>query len=127
MYAIVFDLEDAVLQQLYVNPTTGKLAPQSYKNAWTTIGNELAVLGFTRQQRSVYFGNANVTAVTCVLAVQDLTKKFSWFGPAVKDIRMLRIEDLNDLMPAILAVDPNVKQTATSARTAAQAAASSKP
>lgn len=127
MYAIVFDLEDAVLKQLYVNPSTGQLAPQSYKNAWATIGNELAPLGFTRQQRSVYFGNAQVTAVTCVLAVQDLTKRFSWFGPSVKDIRMLRIEDLNDLMPAILAIDPNVQQTAANARAAAQAAAASTP
>jgi virulence-associated protein VapD len=39
--------------------------------------------------------------VTCVLAVQDLTSAHAWFRPAVTGIRMLRIEDNNDLKPAI--------------------------
>ena len=26
---------------------------------------------------------------------------YDWFAPSVRDIRMLRIEDNNDLMPAI--------------------------
>jgi virulence-associated protein VapD len=49
----------------------------------------------------VYFGNEKVDAVTCVLAVQELTRTYSWFGPSVRDIRMLRIEDNNDLLPAV--------------------------
>ena len=58
--------------------------------------------GFSRQQGSVYFGDVEkVDAVKCVLAVQDLTRKFPWFAASVEDIRMLRIEDNNDLMPAI--------------------------
>jgi virulence-associated protein VapD len=35
------------------------------------------------------------------MAVQKLTLEFEWFAPAVNDIRMLRIEDNNDLRPAI--------------------------
>ena len=35
------------------------------------------------------------------VAVQDLTRKYPWFAASVEDIRMLRIEDNNDLMPAI--------------------------
>jgi len=31
----------------------------------------------------------------------ELTQKYSWFAPSVKDIRMLRIEDNNDLTPVI--------------------------
>ncbi len=57
--------------------------------------------GFDWQQGSTYFGGDQVDAVTCVIAVQDLTARFSWFAPSVRDIRMLRIEENNDLMPAI--------------------------
>lgn len=42
-----------------------------------------------------------MNAVTCVLAVQDLTRRLAWFRPAVRDMRMLRIEENNDLGPAI--------------------------
>jgi virulence-associated protein VapD len=31
----------------------------------------------------------------------DLAKANPWFALSVKDIRMLRIEDNNDLMPAV--------------------------
>jgi virulence-associated protein VapD len=35
------------------------------------------------------------------MAVQAIRRKHSWFGKALTDIRMLRIEENNDLMPAI--------------------------
>jgi virulence-associated protein VapD len=57
--------------------------------------------GFTWQQGSVYFGGPDVTAVTCVLAALDLSRSLPWFAASVRDIRMLRIEELNDLMPAV--------------------------
>lgn len=93
MYAIAFDLEQDTLSKTYGSPT--------YTNAYTDIKKVLGQYGFTRQQGSVYFGDENVDAVKCVLAVQDLTRKYNWFSVSVKDIRMLRIEDNNDLMPAI--------------------------
>ncbi len=46
--------------------------------------------------------DAQINAVTCVLAAQDLARTFPWFSKSVRDIRMLRIEELNDLMPAVL-------------------------
>ena len=94
MYAIAFDLEQDTLSKTYGSPT--------YTNAYNDIKNVLIAYGFTRQQGSVYFGDSDkVDAVRCVLAVQDLTKKYPWFASSVKDIRMLRIEDNNDLRPAI--------------------------
>jgi virulence-associated protein VapD len=39
--------------------------------------------------------------VTCVLAAQDLARSLPWFAASVRDIRMLQIEELNDLMPAV--------------------------
>ena len=57
--------------------------------------------GFKWQQGSVYFGDESINAVNCVMVVQKLAKKFPWFSACVKDVRMLRIEENNDLMPAI--------------------------
>jgi virulence-associated protein VapD len=93
MYAIAFDLDTATLKASYHN--------ESWQNAYNDIARSLRARGFDRPQGSVYFGNDAVDAVTCVLAVQQLTQEFAWFGPAVRDIRMLRIEDNNDLMPAV--------------------------
>ena len=39
--------------------------------------------------------------VKCVLAIQDVSKECPWFKRAVTDVRMLRIEENNDLMPAV--------------------------
>ena len=55
----------------------------------------------TRQQGSVCFGGPDVNAVTCVLAAQDLARTLPWFAASVRDIRMMRIEELNDLMSAV--------------------------
>jgi virulence-associated protein VapD len=93
MFAITFDLDTQTLEQTYGNP--------SWRNAYGEIRKTLADHGLDWQQGSVYFGNEKVDAVTCVLAVQDLTERYGWFQPSVRDIRMLRIEDNNDLMPAI--------------------------
>jgi virulence-associated protein VapD len=47
------------------------------------------------------FGDRGTDPVSCVLAVQALTKRYAWFRHVASDIRMLRIEENNDLMPAI--------------------------
>ena len=96
MFAISFDMDTTALQSGY----TGL----SWQNAYSDIRKVLARHGLDRQQGSVYFGDDSVDSVKCVIAVQDLTKSYPWFGPCVQDIRMLRIEDNNDLRPAIDAV-----------------------
>src|SRR5258707_6865412 len=80
MYAICFDLEVDALKRHYHNT--------SYTNAYEDIRRALEPHGFTRQQGSVYFGDPEtVTAVTTVIAVQDLQRKYSWFSAVVTDIR----------------------------------------
>ncbi|WP_418735866.1 hypothetical protein [Desulfovibrio sp.] len=91
-YAISFDLDTARLQQMY--------STSSWQNAYGDIKRILTPLGFDWQQGSVYFGQ-NVNAVQCVLAAQKLSQSLTWFKDCVRDIRMLRIEELNDLMPAL--------------------------
>jgi virulence-associated protein VapD len=93
MYAISFDLDSKVLETSY--PTA------SWQNAYADIGRFLRERGFDRQQGSVYFGDDSIDVVRCQMTVQQLTVEFDWFAPSVRDIRMLRIEDNNDLMPAV--------------------------
>ncbi len=72
-----------------------------YNNAYLEIRRILEEHSFRWQQRSVYFGGDEINAVTCVLAAQDLAQRLPWFSASVRDIRMLRIEEFNDLMPAV--------------------------
>jgi virulence-associated protein VapD len=92
-YAIAFDLDTSILEELY----TG----DSWNNAYADIRRFLEAHGFEHKQGAVYFGTDVIDAVSCVVVAQQLASEFDWFQPAVRDIRMLRIEDNNDLKPAI--------------------------
>jgi virulence-associated protein VapD len=92
MYAIAFDMDIESLRTNYGDP---------YNNAYMEIKRVLQKHGFVWQQGSVYFGDERINAVTCVLAAIDLSNSLPWFAASVRDIRMLRIEELNDLMPAV--------------------------
>ncbi len=93
MYAIAFDLDTNIRQDTY--------SSEHRRNAYSDIRRVLEKFGFERQQGSVYFGDETVDAVRCVMAVIDLAAQYDWFEPSVRDIRMLRIEEDNDLMPAV--------------------------
>jgi virulence-associated protein VapD len=93
MYAIAFDLDTEELARTYPS--------SSWQNAYRDIRESLLERGFTWQQGSVQFGGPSITPVTCVLAVQELARRFAWFAPSVRDIRMLRIEENDDLSPAL--------------------------
>lgn len=93
MYAISFDMDTNRMQELYEGA--------SWRNGYTEIGNVLSEHGFTWKQGSVYFGNPDVNAVSCVLAIQDVAQRLNWFTASARDVRMLRIEEFNDLSPAL--------------------------
>jgi virulence-associated protein VapD len=92
VYAIAFDMDIEQLRAHYGDP---------YNNAYLEIRRVLERHHFQWQQGSVYFGDASVTAATVTVAVIDLATELPWFASAVRDIRMLRIEELNDLMPVV--------------------------
>jgi virulence-associated protein VapD len=92
VYAIAFDMDIEQLRTNYGDPCN---------NAYLEIRRVLQRHGFQWQQGSVYFGGPETNAVTCVLAALDLARSLPWFAASVRDIRMLRIEELNDLMPAV--------------------------
>jgi virulence-associated protein VapD len=93
MYAIAFDLDTAQLQREYPGA--------NWQNAYHDIRKVLLPLGFEWKQDSVYFGTEEMNAVKCVLAAQALSQVYPWVKTCVRDIRMLRIEELNDLSPAL--------------------------
>lgn len=94
MYAIAFDLDQDRLKAAYPGP--------SFNNGYKEIEDILGKHHFFRKQGSVYFGDMDkVHVVSCVMAIIDLTTKCPWFAKAASDVRMLRIEDNNDLMPII--------------------------
>jgi virulence-associated protein VapD len=93
VYAICFDLDTEALQKFY--------RAASWQNGYQDIARVLSRHGFCRQQGSVYFGDRTVDPVRCVLAIQDVASECAWFSQVVRDVRMLRIEENNDLLPAI--------------------------
>ncbi|MEM6727665.1 MAG: virulence factor [Pseudomonadota bacterium] len=93
MYAVTCDMDISRMEELY--------GGDSWHKGYAEIGCLLCDHGFDRKQGGVYFGDDSVNAVTCVLAVQDVTRRLPWFRASVRDVRMLRIEANNDLSPAI--------------------------
>ena len=93
MYAIAFDLDTEMLKNTYRNESIG--------NAYGEIRKVMEEFGFMNQQSSVYLGSEGTNAVTCFEVTAELTERYDWFSSSVQDIRMLRIEDENDLKPVI--------------------------
>lgn len=85
MYAVLLDLDTNCLNDNYEG----------------TIKEYMLSNGFEWKQGSVYFGGETINAVICVIIIQKLAKLYPWFSTCVKDIRMLRIEENNDLAPAV--------------------------
>ncbi len=93
MYAVLFDLD--------TNCLTENCEGDTYHNSYKLVIDFMIENGFLWKQGSVYFGTDKIDAVSCVLTIQRLAKKHPWFATCVKDVRMLRIEENNDLMIAL--------------------------
>jgi virulence-associated protein VapD len=92
VYAITFDMDIDQLRIHYGDP---------YNNAYTDIRRVLQAEGFNWQQGNVYFGGPAVTSATVMTALIALTTQLPWFAASVRDLRMLRIEEFNDLLPVV--------------------------
>ena len=97
LYAITFDMDIESLKIHHGEP---------HNNAYGEIRKVLQNQDFAWQQGSVYFGGETINAVTCALAALELSRVLPWFAASVRDIRMLRIEEYNDLMPAVQQAAP---------------------
>lgn len=101
VYAIAFDMDIESLRTHFAD---------LYNHAYLEIRRVLEEHGFRWQQGNMYFGGGETNAVTCMLAAQDLARRLPWFSASVRDIRMLRIEEFNDLMPAVHAVNDGTER-----------------
>jgi virulence-associated protein VapD len=94
MFAIAFDLDTETLEKVYPN--------DSWRNAYGDIKRILIDEGFEWRQGSVYFGRSEkINMVKCIIAARRLARELPWFRSSVRDLRMLRIEDTNDLLPIL--------------------------
>ncbi|RQW44105.1 virulence factor [Novosphingobium sp. LASN5T] len=69
--------------------------------AYEKIARVLATHGFSRQQGSVFYGTHETQASHCFKAVLEIHRKFPWFWEVVKDMRMLRIDENDDLLSVV--------------------------
>lgn len=88
MYAITYSLDHAALQ---MHPHASPEAVEQLLEAY----------GLSRHASGLYLGSSSVTALDCILAVQSIGRELPWFRACVKDLRMLRVTDNDDLMPAL--------------------------
>ena len=56
--------------------------------------------GFKMYSKCLYISE-EANAVDCIVALTKLVKKFNWFKQCIKSIRLLRIEENDDLLSAI--------------------------
>lgn len=92
MYAIAFDLDTAACERHYPGAC--------WRNAYADIQRVLEDCGFWGQQGSVYYSN-HKRMVKVWLAVEALKTKLPWFRFVVRDLRALRIEENDDLLPLL--------------------------
>lgn len=90
-HAIIFNLDSGLLSSCY--PGSDPIS------AYSVLKTYLEKHNFVRLQGNLYLGDDTVDAVKTVLVAQKLSNKFPWFKASVQNMRMLRIEDDNDLMP----------------------------
>ena len=94
MYAVTFDIDTNCLKEQFGDINIAN-------DVYTKIKKFMTSNGFEWKQGSVYFGDETINAVTCVTTVQRLAIEVPALTACVKDIRMLKIEEYNDLLPAI--------------------------
>jgi virulence-associated protein VapD len=93
VYAIAFDLDTKIAQRLCGDNWRG--------TCYDKIEAIMREHGFIRMQGSLYFGTDESDSVSCVLAVQAIDNRCAWFGRVVRDLRMFRIDENNNLLPAL--------------------------
>ena len=86
VYAIAYDLNNEAAER---------------HGAWHKIARVLEGHGFHRQQGSVFYGNENTTAMACAAAVLEINDRYPWFWEVVRDMRMLRIDEEDDLLQIV--------------------------
>lgn len=104
MYAIAFDLDTDACGRLYPGA--------DWRGAYGDIRRVLEAAGFWSQQGSVYYSN-HTKVVKVWQTIMELQTKYPWFRLVVRDLRMLRIEENDDLLPLLGQPDLPLPMTGT--------------
>lgn len=88
MYAITFRLDADSLQ----------LHPGASSEA---VAGMLDAKGFAKQTPGFHLAAPSLNAVDAVLAVQAIGRELPWFSAIVKDLRLMRVEAIDNLEPAL--------------------------
>lgn len=88
MYAIIYRLDADSLE----------LHPDATSEAVEAL---LAAHGFAKKTPGFHMGGASSSPVRCVLAIQAIHEALPWFAACVKDLRMLRIAEVESLTPVL--------------------------
>lgn len=94
MFAIAFDFDTEKLKKNYPGPSS--------TNAYGEVRKFLEDRGFSHKQGSVYYGNKNVTQVSTIIAVIEMSEELPYLKDSIEDIRILQLVTADDLMPAIV-------------------------
>ena len=102
MYALTIDLDLEKISSFLVGFTRKDLG-RATSDMFREIADILSEEGFTPSMSiGLYYGGPEVTVVKCVLASMRVSKECSWFLDVVQDIRMMRVEESNDILPLLL-------------------------
>lgn len=92
MYAIAFDLDTSSCQRLYPG--------SDWKHAYRDIQTVLTEFGFWGMQGSVYYSQ-HAKSVKVFQTIVALQERHPWFRSVVRSLRMLRIDENDDLLPIL--------------------------
>jgi len=92
-YAIIVDFDAEIAERLCGGENASGFSRE--------IASVFAEFGFSHARGNVYFGDQNSDAVHCVMAVQEADRRLTWFRPATRALRMLRVDEDSDLRIAL--------------------------
>jgi virulence-associated protein VapD len=70
-------------------------------NPRAQIADVLLKRGFERIATNLYSGGEAMDTLRCVLAVQQLSRLLPWFTHCARDVRLLHVEQIDDLLPVV--------------------------
>ncbi len=94
MYAIMFELDKVACNN---NTHTKK----ELREAYLHVDAFLQRYGFEKKKKGLYFGTDDHTPPICCLVIRKLVEKMGWLFHCFKYINMIRITDVDDMMPVV--------------------------
>ena len=93
MYAIFLNIDIDNLNKQY----NGNNTPNVYGH----IRKFMVSNGFEWKSINLYLGDDSINVVKCITTIQQLSSKYEWFKPYIKELRLLRISSDMDLSTAL--------------------------